>query len=80
MSAAIYDVTYTESRNRVTTFFRYILAIPHLVVSAAWGWFAQVLALVSGLSCCSPASAINQFGVCRTITSATALARPRTSG
>lgn len=46
MSAATYDVVYTESRNRVTTLFRYILAIPHLIVSAAWGYFAQILAVV----------------------------------
>ncbi len=46
MSTLAYDVTYEEPRNRLTVAFRFILAIPHLVVSQVWGYLAQVLAVV----------------------------------
>ncbi|MEP7203650.1 MAG: DUF4389 domain-containing protein [Ilumatobacteraceae bacterium] len=46
MSSLTYDVTYPETRNRLTVAFRIILAIPHLIVSQVWGYLAQVLALI----------------------------------
>jgi Domain of unknown function (DUF4389) len=46
MSNITYDVTYQEPRNRLTVAFRAILAIPHMVVSSVWGYFAQILAMV----------------------------------
>jgi hypothetical protein len=46
MSNITYDVTFQESRNRLTVAFRIILAIPHVVVSTVWGYFAQILAFV----------------------------------
>ena len=46
MSTFTYDVGYEESRNRLTVAFRFILAIPHLIVSQVWGYLAQVLAVV----------------------------------
>lgn len=46
MAAFSFDVAYTEARNRLTTAFRYILAIPHLIVSGLWGYFAQLLAFI----------------------------------
>ncbi len=46
MSAFTYDVTYEESRNRLTVAFRVILAIPHLIVSQIWGYLAEILAVV----------------------------------
>ena len=46
MSTLAYDVTYEEPRNRLTVAFRFILAIPHLVVSQVWGYLAEVLAVV----------------------------------
>lgn len=52
MSAVNFDVTYVENRNRLTVFFRTLLAIPHLVLVGVWGyannlagvihWFIQV--------------------------------------
>jgi hypothetical protein len=46
MSAVMYDVKYQEERNRVTTAFRLILAIPHLIVAGLWGYFAELLAVI----------------------------------
>ena len=46
MSTIAYDVTYEEERNRLTVAFRFILAIPHLIVADAWGYLAQILAVV----------------------------------
>jgi hypothetical protein len=46
MSTITYDVTYEESRNRLTVAFRIILAIPHLIVSQVWGYLAQILAVI----------------------------------
>ena len=44
MSAGLtYDVQYTEPRNRLTTFFRIIMAIPHLICVTLWS-YAVVLA------------------------------------
>jgi Domain of unknown function (DUF4389) len=46
VSAFTYDVGYVEARNRLTVGFRFILAIPHLIVAQVWGYLAQVLAVV----------------------------------
>lgn len=46
MATVTYDIEYAERRNRLTTAFRIILAIPHLVVLSLWNALAQVLALV----------------------------------
>ena len=46
MSAIGYDVTYQEQRNRLTTAFRFILAIPHLIVSQVWGYLAQIVGVI----------------------------------
>jgi hypothetical protein len=46
VTAFQYDVTYTEQRNRLTTAFRYILAIPHLLLVAIWGWLAEAVSVV----------------------------------
>jgi hypothetical protein len=46
VSSIGYDVTYQEQRNRLTTAFRFILAIPHLVVSQVWGYLAQILGVI----------------------------------
>ncbi|HWH93931.1 MAG TPA: DUF4389 domain-containing protein [Baekduia sp.] len=49
----IFEAEYVEQRSRLTTFFRYLLAIPHFVVLMVWGilgffalvaaWFALVI-------------------------------------
>ena len=47
MAAARRTTSPTPStRNRLTNAFRLILAIPHLIVSAVWGYFAEILAFV----------------------------------
>ena len=46
MSAVTYDVTYTEQRNRLTSAFRYLLALPHLIVLGVWGYVAELLAVL----------------------------------
>jgi hypothetical protein len=46
VSAVGYDVTYQEQRNRLTTAFRFILAIPHLIVSQVWGYLAQIVGVI----------------------------------
>lgn len=46
MAAVNYDVVYTEARNRLTTAFRIILAIPHVIVAQVWGYLAEILAVV----------------------------------
>lgn len=46
MAAVSYDVDYVVQRNRLTTAFRIILAIPHLIVSYVWGILTQVLAVI----------------------------------
>jgi Domain of unknown function (DUF4389) len=46
MSTVVFDVTYVEQHNRLTTAFRYILAIPHLVLMNVWGWAAEIVALL----------------------------------
>jgi Domain of unknown function (DUF4389) len=46
MSPVVYDVTYTERHSRLTTAFRYILALPHLVWLTIWGYAVQFAALL----------------------------------
>jgi Domain of unknown function (DUF4389) len=46
VSAIGYDVTYEEQRNRLTVAFRFILAIPHLIVSQVWGYLAQIVGVI----------------------------------
>ena len=41
-----FDVTYTESRSRLTSAFRYILALPHLLFAGLWGYAANILAFL----------------------------------
>jgi hypothetical protein len=38
----IFEVQYVEKRSRVSTFFRYLLAIPHFIVLLFWGFFAEI--------------------------------------
>jgi hypothetical protein len=42
----VVDVAYVEARNRVTTLFRIILAIPHLFVRNAWNYVMNVVNVV----------------------------------
>lgn len=46
MAAVTYDVAYNEPRNRLTTAFRIILAIPHLIVVQVWGYLMEILAVI----------------------------------
>jgi len=46
MAAIAFDVEYTESRSRLTTFFRGILAIPHQILLVLWQYVVQLLAVV----------------------------------
>lgn len=46
MTALTYDVTYPEQRNRLTVAFRFIVAIPHLIVAQLWGEVVQLLAFI----------------------------------
>ena len=46
VAALNYDVVYTEARNRLTTAFRIILAIPHVIVAQVWAYLAEILAVV----------------------------------
>lgn len=46
MTSPHFSVEYSESRERLTNFFRFILAIPHLLVLNAWGSLVQVLAFI----------------------------------
>ena len=41
------DVENVERRSRLTTFFRWILAIPHLIFAALWGIVAGVVVLIA---------------------------------
>lgn len=46
MSLPNYSIAYTEGRSRVTTLFRGLLALPHLVVMQAWQYLVQVLTVL----------------------------------
>ena len=43
-----FDVTYTERRSRLTTAFRYLLAMPHLIFAGLWGYAANSWRSCSG--------------------------------
>jgi hypothetical protein len=48
----MYPISYEadpalDGRNRLTTFFRYIVAIPWLIVAAVYGWIAQIVAIIA---------------------------------
>jgi hypothetical protein len=40
------DVPYSESRNRLTVAFRFILMIPHAIVQYFWTIFAEILSVI----------------------------------
>jgi hypothetical protein len=46
VAVVTYQVPYTEERNRLTTAFRLILAIPHLIVVQVWGYLMEILAVI----------------------------------
>ena len=46
MAAPTFDVTYPETRNRLTVAFRIFTALPHLIVAGVWGYFAELLAVI----------------------------------
>ena len=43
MSTADLMMQYTSPRSRLTVFFRYILAIPHLLIAQVWGYLIDLL-------------------------------------
>jgi hypothetical protein len=46
VSALTYDISYGETRSRLTNAFRILLAIPHLIVVTVWGYLAEILAFI----------------------------------
>jgi hypothetical protein len=42
-----YEVAYQEQRNRLTTFFRFILVIPHVILLALWGIAVYVTTILA---------------------------------
>lgn len=46
MGQVQYQVAFAEARNRLTTAFRVILAIPHAVFASVWGEAAQLAAVI----------------------------------
>jgi len=51
MQQVVFDVPYTEARNRGTTAIRFILAIPHLILYSLWNRVAQLAAVVQWFIC-----------------------------
>lgn len=45
MSQALFQITYDEKRSRVSTLFRVLLVIPHMIVMQAWQYLVQVLSV-----------------------------------
>jgi len=43
----MYDVEFVEDRSRLSTFFRYLLAIPHFIVLFVWGLVAYIAVIVA---------------------------------
>ena len=43
----IFEAQYVEKRSRLSTFFRYLLAIPHFVVLLFWGFFAEIAVFIA---------------------------------
>ena len=51
MQQVVFDVPYTEERNRGTTAIRIILAIPHLILYGLWQRVAQLAAVIQWFIC-----------------------------
>jgi hypothetical protein len=51
MQQVVFDVPYTEARNRGTTAIRIILAIPHLILYGVWNRVAQFASVVQWFIC-----------------------------
>jgi hypothetical protein len=51
MQQVVFDVPYTEARNRGTTAIRIILAIPHLILYGLWNRVAQLAAVIQWFIC-----------------------------
>ena len=51
MQQVVFDVPYTEARNRGTTAVRVILAIPHWVLYSLWNEVVQLAAVVQWFIC-----------------------------
>ena len=51
MQQVVFDVPYTEARNRGTTAIRIILAIPHLILYGLWNRVAQLGAVIQWFIC-----------------------------
>jgi hypothetical protein len=48
----MYPISYEadpalDGRNRLTSFFRYIVAIPWLIVASVYGWIAEIVAIIA---------------------------------
>ncbi len=48
----MYPISYDadavlEGRNRLTSFFRYIVSIPWLIVASIYGWIAEIVAIIA---------------------------------
>jgi hypothetical protein len=42
-----YVIEYVEKRSRLTTFFRWLLAIPHMIVLTVWAFIAELAVIVA---------------------------------
>jgi hypothetical protein len=42
-----FEVQYVEKRSRLTTFFRYLLVIPHFFVLLVWGFLAEIAVFIA---------------------------------
>ena len=43
----VFAAQYVEKRSRLSTFFRYFLAIPHFIVLSVWGFFAFFAVIIA---------------------------------
>ncbi len=51
MQQVVFDVPYTEARNRGTTAIRFILAIPHWILYGLWNEVTQLAAVIHWFIC-----------------------------
>ena len=51
MQQVVFDVPYTEARNRGTTAIRFILVIPHWILYGVWNEVTQVAAVIQWFIC-----------------------------
>jgi Domain of unknown function (DUF4389) len=51
MQQVVFDVPYTEERNRGTTAVRIILALPHLFLYGLWNRVAQLAGIIQWIIC-----------------------------